>query len=147
MNTQLEGMTYVKCLEKLLRKTSWRSRIKLFFKENASAASDMLSNHGLARHIEGATVSHQMLLCFLKASFFLHLLRGNIYIYILNTFRAFFSAHVKKHRRGGGGVILAEKVLVVTMRTGAETPAAVGGCVLYGWTIVNYGEHSTAAFI
>lgn len=48
---------------------------------------------------------------------------------------------------GGGGVILAEKVLVVTMRTGAETPAAVGGCVLYGWTIVNYGEHSTVAFI
>lgn len=103
MNTQLEGMTYVKCLEQLLRKTSWHSRIKLFFKENASAASDMLSSHGLARHIKGATVSHQMLLCFLKASFFLHLLRGNIYIYILNTFRAFFSAYVKKHTHGGQG--------------------------------------------
>lgn len=67
MNTQLEGTTYVKCLEKLLRKTSWHSRIKLSFKENASAASDMLSNHGVARHIKGATVSHQILLCFLKA--------------------------------------------------------------------------------
>lgn len=42
---------------------------------------------------------------------------------------------------------LAEKVLVVTICTSAETPAAVGGYVLYGWIIVNYGDHSTVAFI
>lgn len=62
MNTQLEGMTYVKCLEKLLRKTSWHSRIKLFFKENASAASDMLSNHGLARHKRSYSITSDVAL-------------------------------------------------------------------------------------